>query len=590
MGRHHSRWSLLPRLISPGRAYSLLVSLALVAFGSTASAISIGADTTVSGRPSGPDSMSYTFGRITIVERPVFDEHDSTLLREVGKYSKPLGELGQTMRGVANEIHVQTRDDVIRRELLFSEGDPYDPRLVEESARHLRALRIVGDVSVECDTNADGKVDVTVRTHDRWTLNPSASAQIGGGVSGFGVGVREDNLFGSAQKAEIGYNRLSDRTHPDGGQAAFTEPRLFGSWWQTTTQVRRADELSQASVDFTRPFYADAATWAARGYAGFGTMRIRQYQDGTILSDSYLHQENELAWAALSSGDDTKLQIAGAYYRVRTTSDSLPLRPFDNVDLVIGSVSLLGREYTKGRFIENFGRVEDVPLGYQAGLAFGRNLHFSSAGSVDYFVRAFAQAGGDLGGSLSGNYRASVTSYLMGDVPDEMTINASAVHYWHILPDQTLLGRVMTTIGSHWAPSSQLTLGSFTGLRGYRSYEFEGQRLLVVNLEHRIFSLINVWFFKLGTSYFFDSGVVWGQGEAFGGQRFHSDAGIGLQIESGKNLGNSVFRLDVAYNMDQRRIALVFSTDQIFRAFSSMEFIPPIPGAEQDQSPRQGGR
>jgi hemolysin activation/secretion protein len=131
-----------------------------------------------------------------------------------------------------------------------------------------------------------------------------------------------------------------------------------------------------------------------------------------------------------------------------------------------------------------------------------------------------------------------------------------------------------------------LTLGSFSGLRGYRSNEFAGQRLLLVNLEHRMFSLLSVWFFKLGTSFFFDSGVVWNQGQGFWNQPFHSAAGIGLQFESGKNLGNGIFRIDFAYNMAQRRVALVFSANQVFRAFSDMEFIPPIPGAEQDQRSR----
>jgi hemolysin activation/secretion protein len=225
-------------------------------------------------------------------------------------------------------------------------------------------------------------------------------------------------------------------------------------------------------------------------------------------------------------------------------------------------------------------------LGYQAGLALGRNLHFSSPGSVDYFVRGFGQMSLGYGGGLSGNYKASVTSYFVGQDPNEMTVSATALHFWRVMPNQTLLGRVTTTIGSHWAPSSQLTLGSFSGLRGYRSNEFAGQRLLVVNLEHRMFSLMSLWFFKLGTSFFFDSGVVWNQGEGFGHQPFHSSVGLGLQIESGKNLGNGIFRFDVAYNMDQRRIALVLSADHIFRAFSNMEFIPPVPGAEQDQRSR----
>jgi hypothetical protein len=306
-----------------------------------------------------------------------------------------------------------------------------------------------------------------------------------------------------------------------------------------------------------------------------------------VARDDYLNQEHQLLWLASSSGSDAKLQLAAGYYRMRASSDSMELRPFDNVDLVIGSVSILQREYEKGSYIENFGRVEDVPVGYQVGLALGRNLHFSSLGPVDYFARAFGQGSVRFGGGLSGNYKASITSYFIGNTPNEMTISATALHYWRLMPDQTLLGRVTTIIGSHWAPSSQLTLGSYSGLRGYRSNEFVGQRLLLVNLEHRMFSMLSLWFLKLGASVFFDSGVVWNQGEGFGGQHFHSAAGVGLQIESGKNLGNGIFRVDVAYNMDRRRIALVLSSDHVFRAFSEMEFIPPVPGAEQDQRSRQ---
>jgi hypothetical protein len=406
-------------------------------------------------------------------------------------------------------------------------------------------------------------------------------------VSGFGIGVREENLLGMGQKADVGYSRLSDRANPNGGEIGFTEPRLFGSWWSTSAQYRIADELKQASLDIQRPFYADAAEWAAGGNASIGRVRIRQYQNGDVLRDDYLHEENEFAWLASSSDSDAKLQLAAGYYRMRASSDSMQLRPFDNVDLLIASVSILQREYYKGSYIENFGRVEDVPVGYQVGLALGRNLHFSSLGSVDYFVRAFGQGSLGFGGGLSGNYRSSITSYFIGNTPNEMTISATALHFWRLLPDQTLLGRVTTTIGSHWAPSSQVTLGSFSGLRGYRSNEFAGQRLLLVNLEHRMFSLMSLWFFKLGAALFFDSGVVWNQGEGLGGQRFHSAAGVGLQVESGKSLGNGIFRIDVACNMDQKRIALVFSANQLFRAFSGMEFIPPVPGAEQEQRSRQ---
>jgi hypothetical protein len=535
----------------------------------------------------GQDSL-YTVGKITIEQHQVFDESDTATIHEIKGIYRPAGELAETAGKIANDLHILTREEVIRRDLLFKEGDPYDQRLIDESARHLRSLGILGNVTITPDTLADHTVDVLVRTHDRWTLNPSMSVAAGGGVSGFGLGLREENFLGSAQKVEIGYSRLSDRTNPNGGNLAFTEPRLFGSWWSTSAILRKSDELSQASIDVQLPFYSDAASLATRGYAGVQRVRFRQYATGgSVLRDDYLDQENELLWLATSHGEQSKLQLGAAYYRLRTSSDSMALRPFDNVDFLIASVNFLGRQYYKGSYIENFGRIEDVPEGYFAGLAVGRNLHFTDAGAVDYFVRLVGQGSWRFGGGFSGNYNLTASSYFTGTTPAEETISATALHFWRYLPNQTFLARVTTTVGSHWSPTSQLTLGSFNGLRGYRTNDFVGQRMLVVNVEDRIFSLARLWFVKLGVAPFFDSGVVWNEGEGFGHERFHSAVGVGLQIESSKETGNGVFRIDLAYNMDQHRIGLVFSLNHVFRAFSNMEFVPPIPGAEQEQ--QRGG-
>jgi hypothetical protein len=529
---------------------------------------------------------SYVVGKVSIQLRQVFDESDTTFFHDVERFSEPAAKFARTLGRLANDVHVPTREEVIQQELLFKEGDPYNQRLVDESGRHLRRLGFIGGVHITSDTLPDCSINVTIHARDVWTLSPTMSVRAGGGVSGFGVGLREENLLGTGQKVRIGYNRLSDRTHPDGGEISFTEPRLWGSWWNISGQYRRADELSVSAIDVGRPFYTDATEWAVRGYAGVGDTRIRQYQDGLVVRDDYLHEENEFLWLGTSSGDETKLQFAGAYYRVRSRFDSMQVRPFDNVDLVIASVSLQGRDYYRGSYIENFGRTEDVPIGYQAGVAIGRNLHLTDRGSVDYFMRVIGQVSWRSEAGISGNYRATFTSYLAGTTPEEMTISASAQHFWRVLPNQTLLGRIATTIGSHWSPSSQVTLGAFSGLRGYRNDEFVGERLLVMNLEHRMFSLVKLWFFRLGTSLFFDTGMAWNRGEGFYGHRFHSAAGVGLQIESGKNYGAGIFRFDIAYNMDQHRIALSLSSDHLFRAFSNIEFVQPIPGAEVEQRTR----
>lgn len=506
----------------------------------------------------------FIVGKITIVQRPVFDDNDTTTVGTVGR--------------IANSVHVLTDPDVIRRELLFKEGDPYDQRLVDETSRHLRALNFIGDVRITNDTLPDNTINMTVSSRDRWSLRPDMSVRQGGGATGFGVAVREDNLFGNGQKVSVGYNRLSGQPNPNGGEVTFAEPRIYGSWWKTSLQYISSDELRQSSVDVERPLFADTATWAVRAFAGSGRVGIRQYADAELVREAYIDQENELAWVASSSGEETKLQIAAAYVRTRSRADTFQLRPFDNVDLAIGSISMFHREYYKSNHLENFGRVEDVPVGYQAGVAVGRNLHFTAAGSADYFFRVFGQASLHAGEDFFGGYQASLNSYLVGKEADEMSFTATALQHWRWAPLQTLLARMTTTIGFHWAPTSQVTLGSFSGLRGYRYYQLSGQRLFVVNLEDRSFSALKIWFVKFGGAVFFDSGVVWTDG-GLAGQRFHSAAGFGLTVESGKNLGSGIFRIDIAYNFDRRSIGLNFSSDHLFKAFSDLEFLPPLPAS-----------
>src|SRR5260370_1618761 len=56
----------------------------------------------------------------------------------------PYTTLFRSARGwvyrAADALHIETRESVIRKFLLFQEGDPYDPTRLEESERNLRVL------------------------------------------------------------------------------------------------------------------------------------------------------------------------------------------------------------------------------------------------------------------------------------------------------------------------------------------------------------------------------------------------------------------------------------------------------------------
>jgi outer membrane protein assembly factor BamA len=69
---------------------------------------------------------------------------------------------------LANKLHFQTQPAVIRRELLFEVGKPYDSALVAESERNLRAMGIFRRVQIDTVRTSDGLL-LKVLAKDGWS-------------------------------------------------------------------------------------------------------------------------------------------------------------------------------------------------------------------------------------------------------------------------------------------------------------------------------------------------------------------------------------------------------------------------------------
>src|SRR6185295_11964381 len=128
---------------------------------------------------------------------------------------------------LANKLHYETRESIIRRELLFVEGDPADPDVLYESERNLRRLAFLHDntriVTVPRD---DGRVDVVVHTRDIWTTKPSISIKSQGNETTGRLSFAEENLFGYGKRLGISFRKDLDR---DSGGIEYSDPRLLGS-------------------------------------------------------------------------------------------------------------------------------------------------------------------------------------------------------------------------------------------------------------------------------------------------------------------------------------------------------------------------
>ena len=129
---------------------------------------------------------------------------------------------------LANRLHVRTKKEFINRELLLDRGDCFDPVLLEESARLLRAYDFIARADVYGVPQEDGSHHVVVDTEDEWTTQIEVQFDASGGLEFEQLEVREENILGTGQAATFFYHSM-DATRAYG--LGYETPQLFRTRW-----------------------------------------------------------------------------------------------------------------------------------------------------------------------------------------------------------------------------------------------------------------------------------------------------------------------------------------------------------------------
>ena len=117
---------------------------------------------------------------IQIISLEVFDERDP-------------------MPDFVNVFHATTRPEVIRRELLFHQGEPYRASFVHETARNLRQVQQLSIVLlVPAKGSRPDRVRILVITKDVWSLRLNWDVKLSNSnITSLVLNPSEQNLFGS---------------------------------------------------------------------------------------------------------------------------------------------------------------------------------------------------------------------------------------------------------------------------------------------------------------------------------------------------------------------------------------------------------
>ncbi|MDH3257489.1 MAG: outer membrane protein assembly factor BamA, partial [Nitrospinota bacterium] len=124
--------------------------------------------------------------------------------------------------------NTRTRDNVVRREFRFKEGELFNSKKLKRSKQRINNLGFFENVKIDThrgDTPEVIDVDATV------TERPTGSISFGAGFSSvdkviFNASIAQDNLFGTGRKANISANLSARQTNFN---LQLTEPRVFDS-------------------------------------------------------------------------------------------------------------------------------------------------------------------------------------------------------------------------------------------------------------------------------------------------------------------------------------------------------------------------
>lgn len=447
---------------------------------------------------------------------------------------------------VGNALHIQTRAPVIRRELLFHAGEPFDSARIAESERNLRALGVFRRVLIDTVRSDSGLV-ARVLTKDGWSTKADWRFRSAGGEVAFTIGLVEDNLLGTASSAAVRYRKTPDRSSVT---LAFRQPRLFaGSVGLGAVYEDRSDgRLYGLAVE--QPFFALTSPFGFRLESEDRDERVLRFFDGAdkaqdTLTHRYTLVRGSAAWALHAS--ETGFTRLGVQAQVRREDFRPEGDPTPFTRTVTGAAGPYVA-WNRARFLvthgyAGFSREEDVDLGVtvRAGAlvapkVFGYERDGVApqvAARMGFAVpRGFgyleALAGGlyDAGGLDSGSVQLAATAVVQ--------------------PNQRQVGILHVEGGwqENPLPGGEFDLGLGIGPRAFRSHAFTGDRSFFGTAEYRITVADDfLGMVGLGLAGFADYGGAWYAGSP---RRTGWDAGLGLRVGASRSTDTEALRFDLA--------------------------------------------
>jgi hypothetical protein len=480
---------------------------------------------------------------------------------------------------IADAIHGTTRTEVVRRELLFSEGDVLDPAKLVETERNLRQLGLFRTVTISGEP-VDGspdEIDIVVRTRDAWTTELSGNLGRAGGKAHYGLSIEEKNLFGLGKKVSLTVAQRPDRSTRE---ILYSDPQFLGRRLGLDVFYDSNSDGDRRHFSLTSGFRSLDSPRGGTLLFDQGSSKTRLYADGGEVARFGMETrfyEVSVGRRLSLEGDRPVTRLFVGYRRqearfggVERSPDGFVLPEDRRFGYVFARVELARPAYTVEHNVGFFLRDEDFDVGRELSLEVGYSPSILNAQTAVGAGASWSQGVRLPRGFLIATLGASTRA--RDGALENTLVEAELFGVWRpsAASPQTVVGRALVTYGNDLDREVQVEADGANGLRAYRLHAFAGDRRVVFNLEDRVRltpELLHL--FVLGAAAFVDAGYAWPTGQAVRFADLRVDAGVGLRVGLPRASRHALFRIDLAYalrpDLRGRRGWLVsFSSSQAF--------------------------
>ncbi len=456
--------------------------------------------------------------------------------------------LGQT----ANKLHIQSRNFILKDNLLFASGDKFDAFIVSDNERIIRELPYIKDarICVKPLENTSDSVDICLITKDIWSIGVSASIR---SIERYKFGIYDENFMGVGRKLQnnILINTKSDKTL--GYKGYFKAHNIGGSFIAGELSYINLEDKEYKEIAISRRFISPEIRNAGGAkYAVIDEIERVNYQD-TLIRNEEIGETLQDFWLARSfplSKGRTNIVASVRYSRKkfnkRPPVDSKTFQKFYNSNMFLASFSLNREKFYNTNMIYSFGKREDIPYGFKTELLAGcekndytRRFYTGVRFSIGQIIRStgFVFAGVEFG------------SFIRHEKLEQGVFDFSLRYFSEMIEYKRFRFRQFLTLhytrGFKKLSSDSLSFNNKKGIRGLSDPLLHGDRRLVLKAETLCFLPADFYGFKFALYGFADIGFIRRKEIAFRKNVF-SGFGLGIRIRN-ENLVFKTLQLRLAY-------------------------------------------